>query len=101
MELDASVQSRLQPYLPRLTLEWLATEPDRRHRSVDGSVVFVDISGFTRLSERLARFGRVGAEEMADAVDRCFTELLSVAYEQGGGLLKFGGDALVLLFTGG
>src|SRR5205085_808034 len=29
-----------------------------------------------------------------------FTHLLDVAYADGGGLLKFGGDALLLLFTG-
>ncbi len=95
-----AVRSRLQPYLPRLTLEWLADEPDRLHRRVDASVVFVDISGFTALSEKLAKLGRVGAEEMAEAINGCFTELLVLAYEQGGSLLKFGGDALLLLFPG-
>ena len=61
--------------------------------------MFVDLSGFTTLSEKLARLGRVGAEEMADAIDGCFTELLAIAYESHGSLLKFGGDALLLLFT--
>jgi class 3 adenylate cyclase/predicted ATPase len=97
----SAVRSRLQPYLPRLTLEWLAEDPDRLHRRVDASVVFVDISGFTALSEKLAKLGRVGAEEMAEAINGCFTELLVLAYEQGGSLLKFGGDALLLLFPGG
>ena len=96
-----AVRSRLQPYLPRLTLEWLADEPDRLHRRVDASMVFVDISGFTALSEKLAKLGRVGAEEMAEAINGCFTELLVLAYEQGGSLLKFGGDALLVLFPGG
>ena len=31
---------------------------------------------------------------------RCFTDLLGVAYEEDGSLLKFGGDALLLLFAG-
>src|SRR4051794_41819345 len=38
---------------------------------------------------------------MAEAINGCFTELLVLAYEQGGSLLKFGGDALLLLFPGG
>ncbi|MGZ8571059.1 MAG: adenylate/guanylate cyclase domain-containing protein [Actinomycetota bacterium] len=59
----------------------------------------MDISGFTMLSEKLAKLGRVGAEEMADAIDGCFTELLAVAYDEHGSLLKFGGDALLLLFA--
>ncbi len=52
------------------------------------------------MSERLARHGKVGAEEVTDAIGTCFEALLEVAYRAGGGLLKFGGDALLLLFTG-
>ena len=76
----ADGRGSLQPYLPRLTLEWLANDPSALHRAVDGSVVFVDISGFTKLSEKLAKLGRVGAEEMADAINTCFADLLGVAY---------------------
>ena len=68
--------------------------------TLDGSVVFVDISGFTKLSERLSRKGKEGAEQVTEAIERCFTELLAVAYANGGGLLKFGGDALLLFFEG-
>ena len=52
------------------------------------------------MSERLARHGKVGAEEVTDAIGTCFEALLEIAYQAGGGLLKFGGDALLLLFTG-
>ena len=90
----------LAPFLPRLVHEWLADEPERRWRAVDATAVFVDISGFTRLSERLARHGRVGAEELSEVIGSCFAELLAVAYAEGGVLLKFGGDALLILFTG-
>jgi len=63
-------------------------------------VVFVDISGFTKLSERLASHGKVGAEELSETIGACFVHLLAVAYAHGGGLLKFGGDALLILFSG-
>src|SRR3954447_342930 len=63
-------------------------------------MVFADISGFTKMSERLARHGKVGAEEVTDAINTCFEQLLAIAYASGGGLLKFGGDALLLLFAG-
>ena len=91
---------RLRPYAPRLLLQWLAETPDQNHREVEGSIAFVDISGFTKLSERLARNGKVGAEELTDAIGTCFARLLGVAYGNGGGLIKFGGDALLILFTG-
>ena len=95
------VRPRAAPYVPRVLLEHLATEPESRVRAVDGTCVFVDVSGFTKLSERLARRGgREGAEQLADAIGSCFESLLGVAYDMGGGLLKFGGDALLLLFDG-
>ena len=99
MVTQPTIRGSLQPYLPRLTLQWLAEDPKALHRAVDGSVVFVDISGFTKLSEKLAKLGKVGAEEMADAINTCFADLLGVAYVEDGMLLKFGGDALMLLFA--
>ena len=62
--------------------------------------MFVDISGFTALTERLARRGKIGAELMRDTLDGVFTALLDEAYDWGAGLLKWGGDALLLLFDG-
>ena len=90
----------LLPFLPRVTIEWARRDDGSRFQLVDGSLLFVDISGFTKMSERLARHGRLGAEEVTDAVERCFDALLGLAYAAGGSLLKFGGDALLILFTG-
>ena len=88
------------PYVPRLTIEWLRDEPDRTWRELDGTLAFVDISGFTAMSERLSRLGKVGAEEVTEVMNGVFAALLDDAYGYGGGLLKFGGDALLLLFQG-
>jgi class 3 adenylate cyclase/tetratricopeptide (TPR) repeat protein len=99
-DLDNISQESLRPYLPRLLIQWLCTNPSSLYQEVEGSIAFVDISGFTKLSERLAKKGKVGAEELTEAIGTCFTRLLSVAYANGGGLIKFGGDALLLLFTG-
>jgi class 3 adenylate cyclase/predicted ATPase len=95
----------LVPYVPRLTLDWARTDAPVGNagpawRLVEGTMVFADISGFTKMSERLARHGKVGAEEVTDAINTCFEQLLEIAYAAGGSLLKFGGDALLLLFTG-
>ena len=88
------------PYVPRLLIRQLAESPNEPSWAQDGSMVFVDISGFTALSERLAKIGKEGAEELTDAIGSCFAALLAVAYANGGGLLKFGGDALLLWFSG-
>ena len=87
------------PYVPRIVTQRLLHGVVPGSLELDASVVFVDISGFTKLSERLARQGREGAEHLAAAIGDCFESLLEVAYDNGAGLLKFGGDALLLLFT--
>jgi class 3 adenylate cyclase/tetratricopeptide (TPR) repeat protein len=91
---------RFDRYVPRVLLRRLLTAPDEAVLTLEGTIVFVDISGFTRLSERLARKGREGAEYLADTIGSCFSELLAAAYMNGGSLLKFGGDALLIWFDG-
>jgi class 3 adenylate cyclase/tetratricopeptide (TPR) repeat protein len=90
----------LRPYAPRLLIRWLAEQPHLSFRTLDGSMLFVDISGFTKMSERLARHGKVGAEEVSEVLGAVFSRLLAVAYGEDGSLLKFGGDALLLWFSG-
>lgn len=91
----------LAAYVPRLLLEWEAHDPSTRHRTIVGTLVFADVSGFTRLSERLARAGgKLGAEQMTDVIDHLFGQLLHVAAARGGEMLKYGGDAVLLFFTG-
>jgi class 3 adenylate cyclase/tetratricopeptide (TPR) repeat protein len=91
---------RVVPYLPRLVVEWMNEDPGQTFRELQGSAMFVDLSGFTTLSERLGRKGKAGAEELADAIGERFASLLAIAYDNGGGLLKFGGDALFVMFDG-
>ena len=90
----------LRPYAPRLLIRWLDEQPHLSFRTLEGSMVFVDISGFTKMSERLARHGKVGAEEVTEVLGAVFARLLAVAYGEDGSLLKFGGDALLLWFSG-
>ena len=97
---EPTASELLRSYVPRVVIEWLREAPEARHRLVDGTLAMVDISGFTELTERLQRRGKAGAEELADLVEEVFTALLSVAYADGASLLKWGGDAVLLLFTG-
>ncbi len=91
----------LAPYVPRVAREWLdSAMSDELHRRIAGSVVFVDISGFTAMSERLGKLGKVGAEHVTELIGTCFSRLLADAYDYGATLLKFGGDALLLFFSG-
>ncbi len=86
--------------MPRLAAEWIATRPDETARQVAGTLVSADISGFTRLTEQLSSMGRRGAEELTDLLNSCFDSMIRICLEEGGDIIKFGGDALLVLFTG-
>jgi class 3 adenylate cyclase/tetratricopeptide (TPR) repeat protein len=93
----------LARYVPTAALAWpgpAAIGDQPLHREVDGTLVFIDVSGFTALSERLAQRGKVGAEQLTDVLNAVFGSMLDLAAARGGTLLKFGGDALFLLYTG-
>src|SRR4029453_18488792 len=87
-------------YVPTLAAEWDLDTPGELHRELDATMCFIDISGFTHLSEKWAVRGRIGAEELTEVLRRAFGSMIWLAHERGGYLVKFGGDALLLLFHG-
>ena len=99
MAVAASEGANLIRYVPRLLAGW-ALSTSEPWQEVEGTLCYIDISGFTALSEKLARRGRIGAEELTEVLNYVFGSMMAVAYDRGGSLLKFGGDALLLLFSG-
>lgn len=91
--------SPLSPFVPRLAVE-LGQLGVPSWTSIEGSMLSADISGFTALSERLAGKGKAGAEEITLLINTCFTALIDAAYLYGGEVIKFGGDALLIIFRG-
>ncbi|PKW25455.1 adenylate/guanylate cyclase domain-containing protein [Phycicoccus duodecadis] len=90
----------LRRHVPPLVLRWDDEAPGASWREIDGTLVFADVSGFTALTERLTRRGRVGAEEIVETLNRVFGPMLRLSAARGGEMLKFGGDALLFLFRG-
>ncbi len=79
----------------------MAEHPELRTRHVDATVLFADISGFTALSERLMQeMGERGAEVVTRVMNRAFSELVEIVLLEHGDLLRFGGDAILAMFTG-
>lgn len=62
--------------------------------------LFVDISGFTALTETLLKEGAVGAEALANTVQALFDPLIEQIYTFGGFVSGFAGDAFYALFLG-
>jgi class 3 adenylate cyclase/tetratricopeptide (TPR) repeat protein len=92
--------TRFGPFVPRLAARWDATCPGERSRTLEASLLGLDISGFTALSERLAERGKLGAEELISLISRCYSGLIDIGERYDGDVLKFRGDALLLLFDG-
>ncbi len=58
-----------------------------------------DISGFTSMSEKLAKLGKEGAEEVTKIINHFFEPLIEIILKWGGDILGFGGDSILAVFT--
>src|SRR3990172_7896608 len=100
---EKSNPEAVRAYLPRTLIERWARSPQQPPvwgHWLNGSLMHCDISGFTAMSEALARLGKEGAELMAEVLNRFFDTMLEVADRWAGVQMKFGGDAMLLFFSG-
>jgi class 3 adenylate cyclase/tetratricopeptide (TPR) repeat protein len=100
---SAGEETLLRAYLPATLVEQWALRPDHSPLWgvwLKGSLMFCDVSGFTAMSEKLALVGKEGAELMASVLNGFFERMLAIADVWGGAQMKFGGDAMLLLFSG-
>ncbi len=67
---------------------------------VEGSLLFADVSGSTALAERLSTLGREGIEIVTSVLNDFFEPMIRIIQQANGDLLTFGGDALLVLFSG-
>lgn len=92
---------RLLPsLLPDLAVDWLRASPDLHHRRLNGTMVHADLTGSTRLGEQLLDAGREGNEVLIDRINAAFDPIISSCLRHNGDVLKFGGDAVLVLFAG-
>ena len=72
----------------------------RHAGTFDAVVLFVDTSGFTPLTARLAAYEREGAEAVAGILTTVFQPPFAAIYAQGGFIAGFAGDAFKAIFPG-
>ncbi|MBI1226410.1 MAG: tetratricopeptide repeat protein [Bacteroidetes bacterium] len=85
--------------LPHFIQEQLLS--DKRHGSFQAFTVFVDMSGFTRLTETLLKQGNTGAERLSNILNAIFEPMVRQVYAQGGFIPYFAGDAFTGIFPVG
>lgn len=60
--------------------------------------MFVDLSGFTHMTETLMEKGSEGAEELSEALNHIFQPTVALVYRQGGFIPYFAGDSFTAIF---
>ncbi len=90
----------LERYTPSLLRRLLTDSPvvEPLARQLSAAVLFADISGFTKLTEKMAGSGPAGAEELAHLLNSYFGQLIELIDGHGGEVLKFAGDATLALW---
>ncbi len=92
----------IRAYVPEQVVERLVANPgcdlvDWEERC-DAALLFADVSGFTAMSESLARVGKEGAEELTRVLNDYFTVMIEQVEHYDGQVIKFGGDAITCAF---
>eukprot|EP00038_Savillea_parva_P020405 m.31267 g.31267 ORF g.31267 m.31267 type:complete len:1384 (+) comp4787_c0_seq1:244-4395(+) len=105
-----NLPARIQPYssfVPRMLhdyLQRLSTAEERGEGEYlpfgevhKGAVLLADASGFTVLTERLSSKNN-GAEILCGILNEFFDEMVRIIHDHGGDVIKFAGDAVMVLW---
>jgi adenylate cyclase 10 len=99
--LQKELDMRLTAYLPAVVRRYLEKDVNQRvpdtHQITTVSM-FVDVSGFTSMTESLAARGPVGAEYLGKHLNSYFQQLLRLVAGAGGDVFKFAGDAMLIFW---
>lgn len=93
-----SVKRGLDRFVPDTVRRLIEADPDApalRKSARDVTVMFLDIEGYTRLSQELPR------ETLGELVERYFSMFLSDIRAEGGDINETAGDGLMILFQEG
>jgi class 3 adenylate cyclase len=85
----------VHPLVPEFILKNYAA--GHTEGSIPSIGLFVDISGFSAMTDRLMEHGQHGAEVLAEVMRSVFIPLMESVYEQGGFVIAQAGDAFTAL----
>ncbi|XP_068808599.1 adenylate cyclase type 10-like, partial [Struthio camelus] len=87
-------------YVPDLLLSEDLKQENRCVQNFHGVLLFADVSGFTALTEKFSQSisKERGADEVAQTLNRYMGDILEELLAFGGDILKFAGDAVLVLW---
>ena len=92
----------LRSYIPKIIARRLSHDSSASvypfQEFFPAAVLFADISGFTPLTEELAKQGVGGAEELSHILSDYFGQLIDIIVAHGGDTVKFAGDAVLAIW---
>lgn len=95
-------QSRMEPFVADLVFRSLVksryySEPTFRPYVCHAAVLFVDLSGYSKITAALAHRG---AHAISEVVNDYLDKLLRIIHSIGGDVVKFAGDAVLVVWEG-
>ncbi|MDD3627960.1 MAG: adenylate/guanylate cyclase domain-containing protein, partial [bacterium] len=85
-------QNLIPPFIVQKNLE------SKHSGNFSGGVMFIDIVGFTALTDSLISHGRAGAETITNIINMIFEPAISEIQKYGGWISSFAGDAFLAVF---
>ncbi|MBW1803779.1 MAG: guanylate cyclase [Deltaproteobacteria bacterium] len=91
------ILGHLKPFVPETVqriVEKDPFDPSLAKRDADVSILFLDIAGYTKISESLSR------EKLDFIIEKYFSSFLDVIYQRQGDINETAGDGLMVIFHG-
>jgi class 3 adenylate cyclase/rubredoxin len=91
------ILEHLRPFVPSTVqkiVEKDPSAPDLEKKDIDVTVLFLDVAGYTRISETQSR------DKVTFIIEKYFSSFLDIIYERGGDVNETAGDGLMVIFQG-
>jgi class 3 adenylate cyclase len=92
-----SILSHLKPFVPETVkriVEKNPSAPSFDKQEIDVSILFLDVAGYTKISETLTQ------EKVHFIIEKYFSSFMDVIYAHGGDINETAGDGLMVIFQG-
>jgi class 3 adenylate cyclase len=91
------ILGHLKPFVPSTVQKIVETDPNAPlldKKDTDVTILFLDIAGYTRISETHTR------EKVNFIIEKFFSSFLDILYSHGGDINETAGDGLMVIFQG-